>query len=296
MSNISEKELKEVFVLPSTGVSLIHETETGLSEDATQKIKENLKMCENIPDEKVIELGVMHVLKQEEVTPHAAIQLAKRVLNYGDYMDEKKHFKIAAPWTDYPLNDKQIDGVMMQFAEKFDKFYPYSFCMSNFMNDEAVMRTTGRKASLREKSLLDLYRAGYRKWGCVLNTDHYGGGGKHWVCLYGEMGKEIWTIEYFNSSSRAPFEDVAKWIKTQQELLIGEIQENPKLIGAHIRIVTNPNDYQKGEGHHCGVYCLIYIWQRLNEVEVDKYLRKKISNAHVLAFRKYIFQDPSIKY
>jgi hypothetical protein len=279
--------LGEVFVLPKSSISIVNDT--GVSDTAIEKVRDALGMCPAIKNEHVIAVAV----EVREPTREHIEGLLKGVLDYGDYMQEKRLFKVNAPWSDYPLNDKQIDGVMAQFAERFEKFYHYKFCMGNFMNDEAVIQVTGHKSSLAEKSIINIYKEGYRRWGCVLNTDYYGGGGKHWVCLYGEMIDRVWTIEYFNSSSRAPFEDVRRWIEVQEGALMALAREDPKFSDIILRTVTNPNDYQRGEGHHCGVYSLIYIWQRLNGVPADKYLRKKISNSHVLAFRKYIFHDPT---
>jgi hypothetical protein len=206
-------------------------------------------------------------------------------LSYNDYWREKKLIKADVPWTDFPLNNAHIDETMEKFAIMFPDFHAYPFVMDGFMGRPDVQ--------LNSLPPAHLYQQGKRRWGVVINTDTYSGPGKHWTCMYGDMSSSsIWTIEYFNSSSNPPFPDVAAWIKrTEHELieLISTLRLDPP---PFIRVITNPNDYQRGEGHHCGVYSLVYIWQRLNGVDPDKYLRKKISNAHVLAFRRYMFNEP----
>ncbi len=287
----SREELEEVFVLPPGGALLADENGSGLSDEAVKKIKDRLEKegvpmaHDAAPVEVVLEAAKMikvDVGNEENINPNVAI-VAERFLSYGDYMKAKRLFKAEAPWTDYPLNDKQITHTMELFAHQFPDFYPYEFCMSNFLGEPS--------ASLQTHPI-ELYKRGFRSWGCVLNTDVYQGRGKHWVCIYGEMRDEIWTLEYFNSSSNAPFPDVRQYFDICEK----EFVDYGRSVGKNIivRRVLNPNDYQRGEGHHCGVYTLIYIWQRLNGVPADKYLRKKISNSHVLAFRKYIFLDPSL--
>ena len=269
--------LGELFVLPEEGDCLFGVCS---SNNAIKSISSWLGLNSREPNEKIIELA-----KKKLGTDSEKVVL-KAVLSYDDYMREKKNFKVDAPMTDEPLNDKQVDDVMYQFAAGFDDFYAYEFCMYNISAEPG--------ASLNQISPVELYKKGFRRWGCIINTDVYGGGGIHWVCLYGDMTSATeWTIEYFNSSSRKPYGDIEAWIKRTEMEMIAFLREQGQS-KTPVTIVTAPIDYQKGEGNVCGVYCLIYIWQRLNEVPYDKYLRKKISNGHVLAFKKYMFSSKAM--
>lgn len=273
--------LGDLFVLPKDGDCLF---DVCSSDHTINKIIEWLGLNRREPNEKVIEMAKKKLGKGTESGVLKDLHI-KGVLSYDDYMREKHKFKTTAALTDEPLNDRQIDLTMKQFAAGFEDFYPYEFCMYNISAEP--------EASLNQVSPVELYKKGYKRWGCVVNTDTYGGGGIHWVCLYGDMssGRE-WTIEYFNSSSRAAYGDIAKWIdKVKAEML--EYLKSRGEVNTIINVIKCDIDYQKGEGNECGVYCLTYIWNRLNDVGYLKYLsNKKISNAHILAMRKYFFLEP----
>lgn len=265
--------LADLFVLPAKEDCLFNVCS---SKSALDRVREKLRISARETNERVIAAAKKMLGKDTES------EVLQEVLSYEEYMREKKRFKVDAPVEDIPLTDSQMDAVMYQFSCGFKDFYYYPFCMYNISSQPS--------ASLNQIMPAELYEKGYRRWGCILNTDTYGGPGLHWVCLYGDMtGSDEWTIEYFNSSSRPPYGDIAAWI----DKAVDSLRKYLTGRGEHkiiVRALNCPIDYQKGEGNHCGVYCLIYIWQRLNGIPYEKFHRKKISNAHVLAFRSYLFK------
>jgi Ulp1 family protease len=120
----------------------------------------------------------------------------------------------------------------------------------------------------------------------VLNTDYSTGGGIHWYCLYGEKKNNKVVLEYFNSSGKPPLPETQAWLqKTKHHL------ENNLKIPVDI-LYTNGIQYQNDE-HSCGVYCLMYIWMRLEGtppdlIKPDKFHDEIMHKARKILFRKEI--------
>jgi hypothetical protein len=133
-------------------------------------------------------------------------------------------------------------------------------------------------------------------FGCVLNTDHYPGKGKHWVCVFGDLrgASAPWTLEYFNSSGRPPPVKCVEWMVTQRNRLralrrklAGQRRPSPDAVSVD-DVVVNARAHQSGNTE-CGVYCLFYLWCRLTGVPYENFRRSRVADEKMKAFRKNLF-------
>ena len=129
------------------------------------------------------------LLKKDEIvetigSSEAMNQLENRFKPKGPY-DSKEWF-----------SNVNIDKVLDQFATKYQhkNFLHIEFQMSDFED---------AGGSLSRINLVDEYNKGVRCFGVVFNTDVSSGSGEHWFAVFGDMSKEPFTIEYFNSSKKA---------------------------------------------------------------------------------------------
>jgi hypothetical protein len=90
---------------------------------------------------------------------------------------------------------------------------------------------------------------------CVLNTDVWSGGGKHWFCIVIDLDPQCVTIEFFNSSGFPPSSEIIEWKeKKMSDLVIAGIKCKFK------RVVNFKMQKSRTE---CGMFCLSYIRARL---------------------------------
>lgn len=158
------------------------------------------------------------------------------------------------------INDV-IDQTLNRFTNKWKDFHPLSFCMINFDKYEN---------SLLKFNLKEVVGKGINTVACVLNTDVYGGRGKHWVCVFIDMRTSPWTVEYFNSSGRPPVALVTKWMQYIRNCMKTIQPEIPTK-----SIVVNSHAHQK-HNTECGVYCLFYIISRLNSTPFTVFQNAKV--------------------
>lgn len=166
------------------------------------------------------------------------------------------------------LTNVNIDEVLEQLRKRHPKFYHVYFQMKGFVEMK------------KELAVIDLYnifiRRGYTSLGCVLNTHPYSRGGEHWYCIYIHNGPTEIVFEYFNSSGHEAPQETMHWmydsaVRLQKRLNDTNVPKKTKVL--HYNTITFQSD-----DHSCGVYCLMYIWCRL----------EKISNGY---FREDTFGD-----
>ena len=208
-------------------------------------------------------------------------------------VDTREKFKTPGPRDSKALlSNFNIDEVLQRWAKDFPGFFNCPFAMIDF--DRQPQYQLGLidmdrvpKGQVTQKLFsAPRPRAVRRKcdtFGCVLNTDVSTGKGKHWVCVFVDMRPKDgpWTVEYFNSSGRAPPREVTAWMERAAD----------DLRKLHPEVVTVPVTdvaHQKGDTE-CGLYAMYYIRARLEGVPWTKFKEWTVPDALMTEFRTHIF-------
>lgn len=173
------------------------------------------------------------------------------------------------------LDNSNIDVSLAQWAKAFPGFRPVPFAMMNFAEYDNELRRFNPAAEAAQ---------GMKMFACVLNTDHHPGRGKHWVCVFGDLRRSPWTVEYFNSSGRPPPPQMVEWMVTTRNRL--------RMGGRHQvdDVVVSRRPHQEGDSE-CGVYCLFYIWSRLQGVPWETFRKNRVADKDMVKFRERLFVD-----
>lgn len=145
------------------------------------------------------------------------------------------------------LSNFHIDEVLSQFEKKYKGFKHVPYQMRDFQE---------KKTELATIDLAQEYKSGMKTLGCVLNTDWSSGKGIHWYCIFVDFTKSEPVIEYFNTSGGYPPPETQKWIMDTKYKLQKQLNKKVNNVQVLSKIIQD-NDYD------CGVYCLYYIWSRL---------------------------------
>lgn len=188
----------------------------------------------------------------------------------------KTYFKPIGPAdTTEWLDNVNIEEVLDQAHEKWPEFLPLPFQMIDFADTNTELATIH----------IPTIAKSYNTWGVVINTDksHVNGGrgGIHWFALFGDMRKQPWTVEYFNSSGELPLPRIRDLFKKVAE-------QDPDL-----KFVIASTFQQQHDGHSCGPYSLYYILSRLEGVPVSYFQKNTIGDKVMLKFRKFLFRSDS---
>ncbi len=145
------------------------------------------------------------------------------------------------------LSNYNIDEVLDQFSKKFAGFVHIPFQMRDFAEKQTELATINLAAE---------YRKGMKTFGCVLNTDWSNGKGIHWYCIFGDFTSEPFTLEYYNTSGNYALPQTKKWLSDTKFALTRDLGKPVNEVQVLNRAIQK-NDVD------CGVYCLHYIWSRL---------------------------------
>lgn len=171
------------------------------------------------------------------------------------------------------LNNFNIDAVLQSYALRSQSMFGKRFCALTFeMIDFAN----------NPHSALWNFDYNTSKWDCmgiVLNSDVSTGPGKHWFSLYVELGKPEINIEYFNSSSRLPYEEIIAYYEKVK-------RDHPNRQVTLQTVVKHRIQESRTE---CGMFSIIYIIGRLEGNPPDLYIRKQLSDNDMYKYRKIIF-------
>jgi hypothetical protein len=192
-----------------------------------------------------------------------------------DFLD--KFFKPAGPATNFGLlSNFNIDDVIdqLELSYKHRHFLHIPFQMRDFEKIGTQLATV---------DLAEKFRSGYKTFGVVLNTDWSTGNGIHWFCLFGEKYDDHIDLEYFNSSGKEPLPEVQAWLNKTKHHLTRELK-----MPVNIRCSTGI-EYQYDQ-HSCGVYCVTYIWCRLNEVPFSWFKSENFNDSVMHKMRKNLFR------
>ncbi len=200
------------------------------------------------------------------------IEFAK-LSNIKNLLDE--FFKPQGPATHFGLlSNFNIDDVLDQFEERFPGFLHIPFQMRDFEKVGSELATIDLAQKFRESKT---------SFGVVLNTDYSTGGGIHWYCIFGEKKNGKIILEYFNSSGREPLAETQAWLQKTKHYLAKELK-----IPVDIYYSTGIR-FQSDE-HSCGVYCLMYIWLRLEGVPSNWFKSETFNDQFMHKARKALFR------
>lgn len=196
------------------------------------------------------------------------------------------------------LSNHHIENVMKQFTVEFPDFVHIPFQMIDFAE---------QNTELAHMDLQPYLKDGYRRFGCVLNTDTSEGSGKHWFCLFMDFSalskKDLYecvarkptmlritdrcTIEYFNSSGNPARPQVERFCEDKQKTL------REQFPGLNVWTVQSSHLRHQYSHTECGVYALFYIWQRLQKHPYTDFSRYWIPDQQIINQRKTFFREPN---
>ncbi len=198
-----------------------------------------------------------------------------KLTNKIDILDQ--FFKPQGPALDHGLlNNFNIDDVLDQFEERFSdrKFLHIPFQMRDFEKIGTKLATVDLAAE---------FNNGKRTFGVVLNTDWSSGGGIHWYCLFGEMNEEKIILEYFNSSGRPPLPETQAWLQKTKHYLSQQLK-------IPVEIHYSTGIQFQNDDHSCGVYCLCYIWLRLEGIPPTWFKKDTFNDRLMHSARQNLFR------
>ncbi len=207
------------------------------------------------------------VLKKPEFIKFAKIANIDEILN--DF------FKPHGPATHFGLlSNFNIDDVLDQLEEKFPGFLHIPFQMRDFEKVGTELATI---------DLAEKFRNGTKNFAVVLNTDWSSGPGIHWYCIFGEKKNDKIILEYFNSSGKEPLAETQAWLQKTKHYLQKELK-----IPVEVKYSTGIM-FQNDE-HSCGVYCLMYIWLRLEGVSNNWFKADNFNDSFMHKARRVLFR------
>ena len=199
------------------------------------------------------------------------------------------NLKVDGPCDNRLLSNVHIDSILRQWRGMFPDYFPYNFNMRNYASMSykhgRVIDGPDTLATLQFASLYLGTHDGkkYTRAACVINSDVYQGGGKHWMALFVDSAGG--TVEFFNSSGNAPAPEWVAWMtKTKNQL--DELGIPAKMV----RVSKIRHQDSKSE---CGVYSLFYIWSRLNGVPHERFMSTPVPDSVMFEFRQHLFCDPA---
>lgn len=202
---------------------------------------------------------------------------------------EMANLKISGPTDAGLLSNVNIDTILQQWMILFEgQFFAYNFNMLNYMDYSFKNGMTYDTPDTLATILWDdLYDKGYKCCACVINTDVYQGGGKHWMALFADWRTPTWSVEFFNSSGNAPAPEWIAWMEKTKA------QMNIRMKGAAnvVTVRASSMKHQKSKSE-CGLYSLFYIWARLNGVSYEYFKTTLVSDELMFEFRQHLFKNP----
>jgi hypothetical protein len=208
------------------------------------------------------------ILKRPDFVEFAKISNLEQLIN--------KFFKPEGPSMNFGLlSNFNIDDVLDQFEKKFTdrKFLHIPFQMRDFEKIGTKLSTIDMAEEFKT----------HDTFGVVINTDYSTGKGIHWFCLFGEKYKNKIVLEYFNSSGKDPLPEIQAWLnKTKHHL--------NKTLGIPTEVYYNTGIYFQNDDHSCGVYCLCYIWLRLEKVPPIALKTENFNDTIMHKARKNLFR------
>lgn len=172
------------------------------------------------------------------------------------------------------LNNFNIDNFGQQLMKRHTDHIHLKFAMIDF-------NTQGHP--LNQFNMATEMSRGKKTMSCVLNTDVSSGGGKHWFCVFVDTRSSPIQIEYFNTDGRQPDPSVQEWL-LRQEKRVTDVGKQAKIVIACDRQIQQ-------DDNSCGVWCLCYIWARLEGVSSSWFCNGNTSDKDMFEMRSLIFRS-----
>ena len=193
------------------------------------------------------------------------------------------------------LSNTNIDGVLRRWAREFPEFFPCPFAMMDFDATGEAFAEIDLPDVLEgkvPKGLADGLDLGPRRcFGCVVNTDVSSGRGKHWVAVFVDCraGAAPWSVEYFNSSGRAPPKPMVRWMERSRARLADYRAAKGTKAADVVAVPVTDLDHQESKTE-CGLYALYYIRRRLEGSPYAVFTEKIVPDAAMFKFRAHVFR------
>lgn len=203
--------------------------------------------------------------------------------------EEVLNLKIPGPKGTELLSNNDIDGILKQWEAAFDDFFAYNFNMLDYTSysfkDGRVRNEPDTLATIDPLVLFEKYKMS----ACIINSDKYHGGGKHWMALFVDNRSGSPTAEFFNSSGRGP---VPEWISYLQRVQQSLDRLNAADIAAGKKEpckIINNHLVQQHSMTECGVYSLFYVWARLNNLSYGYFDTHQVYDTLMFEFRAHLY-------
>lgn len=131
-----------------------------------------------------------------------------------------------------------------------------------------------------------LYAKGTRKIGMVFNLDPHDEPGSHWICSFCNLKKG--EIYYFDSYGFGAPDEVRKLLKRLAEQ--GKELDLPSSPKGHPLPIFNNKYRHQFKSSECGIYCIYFIEQCLNEVPFQQITGKRILDDFVHRLRSKYYR------
>jgi hypothetical protein len=177
------------------------------------------------------------------------------------------------PMPELLLSNEDISFILKQYEVAHPSFKSFGSVPYDFLDSPP-----GPWNSLcNELNSLDWndFLKNHSSFGMVINLDVHTKPGNHWVCIYTEVSKsnKQLRLEYFDSLGtkrcrlfikKCNDENVPYRIHELFEILSDKF----KMVGKKQKVTVSQNiDTHQKKNNECGMYCLYYIFNRINEVE-----------------------------
>ena len=177
------------------------------------------------------------------------------------------------------LSNKNIDEVLEIYKKMLN------LNASNFLHINCQLRDFEKyNTGLSKINWYQKINSGIKFFCVVINTDYTGGSGIHWFCIFGDFKKKNnYTLEYFNSSGDPPLPEINKWLYKIKNII-------SKKMSTFINVVYVNKFNHQTDNSSCGVYCLYYIWCRINNIPYEYFQKFRVPDELMYEFRKYLFR------
>jgi hypothetical protein len=231
------------------------------------KIRQWLQLPENTPPKKVME----EAMEKTQCTSEACVIQSPMI----EELPKKEilRFKPQGPKNNTQwLSNSNIDNVLALIAAQNPSFKHVTFQFIDFQS------YGGELAKLDWEGIVKKYK----NLGCVINTDHKGNPGKHWICVFVDLVGG--TVEYFDSAGQGVPAEIIKWMtETAIEL--------SRITGRKFKdVIVTTMEHQRGETE-CGVYTLFYISARRAGVPFGFFEHTRVPDQDMEEFREYLFRN-----
>ena len=184
-----------------------------------------------------------------------------------------------AEWAKYNnwLSSTDFNNVMKQYSEAYPNFLylgPSSIDFDTIIDGKCVWPT------LCKLNIADQIKNGKNKIGIVLNLDKHDGKGSHWVSIFIDLQKKF--IFYFESTGSI--------IPPEVDAFIKRMNEQCKSAGLNMKIMNNMKIKHQYGTSECGMYCLYFIINLLEETrDPQHFLKNRITDAQMTKLRDFYF-------